>query len=496
MIPVPEVRIAALNQREVARDRDYVLYWSTSNRRPGWNFALERALEWSRELDRPLIVLDALRVDYRWASDRIHAFVLAAIADNAAVYAKRGVQHYAYVEPQIGAGRGLLARLSERACVVIGDDYPCFMLPRMSQAGAKRVGVRMEIVDSNGILPLRATSDVFPTAYAFRRFLQKNLAQHLVHAPAANPFSKLRRREPADIPAEVERVWPRAKSSLLAGAKSELARLPIDHGVPAVALRGGCVAAAKQLEEFLARRMVDYDEKRNEPDADGSSGLSALLHFGMLSIHQVFAALAAREEWTLSRLSSKASGSRSGWWGMSTTAESFLDQAITWRELGFNFSSKRADYDRYESLPLWARQTLEEHAADPRPHLYDLAQFEAAATHDPLWNAAQTELVSTGRMHNYLRMLWGKKILEWSPSPRAALEVLVELNNKYALDGRDPNSYSGIFWCLGRFDRPWGPQRSILGKVRYMSSENTARKYSVDGYCSRFGARAPRARRT
>ena len=171
----------------------------------------------------------------------------------------------------------------------------------------------------------------------------------------------------------------------------------------------------------------------------------------------------------------------------STTAESFLDEAITWRELGLNFCSKRADYDRYESLPLWARQTLEEHAADPRAQVYSLAELESAATHDELWNAAQRELLRTGRMHNYLRMLWGKKILEWSATPRAALEVMIELNNKYALDGRDPNSYSGIFWCLGRYDRAWGPERAIYGKVRYMTSQNTARKFAVDGYLARFG---------
>ena len=171
---------------------------------------------------------------------------------------------------------------------------------------------------------------------------------------------------------------------------------------------------------------------------------------------------------------------------MGEAAESFLDELITWREVGYNMCALRSDFDQYESLPEWARKTLDEHAGDPRPHVYDLQQLESAGTHDPLWNAAQWQLVTTGRMHNYLRMLWGKKILEWSPTPRAALQVMLELNNKYALDGRNPNSYSGIFWVLGRYDRAWGPERPVFGKIRFMSSENTARKLKVKRYIERF----------
>ena len=171
---------------------------------------------------------------------------------------------------------------------------------------------------------------------------------------------------------------------------------------------------------------------------------------------------------------------------MSPSAEAFLDQAVTWREVGYNFCAHRSDFDRFESLPEWARATLARHAADPRTVVYDLGAFAAAQTHDPLWNAAQTQLVVEGRIHNYLRMLWGKKILEWTRSPEEALDVMIELNNRYALDGRDPNSYSGIFWVLGRYDRAWGPERPIFGTVRYMSSENTARKMNVKGYLRRF----------
>jgi deoxyribodipyrimidine photo-lyase len=174
--------------------------------------------------------------------------------------------------------------------------------------------------------------------------------------------------------------------------------------------------------------------------------------------------------------------------------ESFLDELITWRELGFNYCTQRNDYEQYASLPNWCRETLSKHAADPRQNVYTLAEFEHSQTHDPLWNAAQRQLVREGKMHNYLRMLWGKKILEWSATPQDALAIMIELNNKYALDGRDPNSYSGIFWCLGRFDRPWAPERPIFGSIRYMSSDNTAKKVRVKQYLKRYAETQPTQR--
>jgi deoxyribodipyrimidine photo-lyase len=203
-------------------------------------------------------------------------------------------------------------------------------------------------------------------------------------------------------------------------------------------------------------------------------------------VHQIFSELMTRERWTTRALASRSGGRREGWWGVSPSAEAFLDELVTWREVGFNMCHLGEDYDRYESLPEWARRSLDAHAADPRPHRYSLAELEAGATHDPLWNAAQTQLVREGRMHNYLRMLWGKKVLEWSRSPREALEIMIALNDTYALDGRDPNSYSGIFWVLGRYDRPWAPERPIFGTVRYMSSESAARKLRVRGYIRKY----------
>jgi deoxyribodipyrimidine photo-lyase len=242
------------------------------------------------------------------------------------------------------------------------------------------------------------------------------------------------------------------------------------------------------LQTFLSRRLSRYADERNQPDEDVASGLSPWLHFGHLSVHEVFCDLTAMEVWSPDRLGDvrETRGAREGWWGMSKPAEAFLDELVTWRELGFNMCSRNPHYDQYESLPNWALETLSAHASDVRPVIYSHDEMAAAATHDRIWNAAQNQLLQEGRMHNYLRMLWGKKILEWSPSPQAALEIMIELNNRYALDGRDPNSYSGIFWVLGRYDRAWGPERPIFGKVRYMTSENTARKLSLTQYLDRY----------
>jgi deoxyribodipyrimidine photo-lyase len=188
------------------------------------------------------------------------------------------------------------------------------------------------------------------------------------------------------------------------------------------------------------------------------------------------------EDWTPDKLSEKSNGKRTGWWGTGKNAEAFLDELVTWREIGFNMCTLTSNFDSYDSLPDWSRKTLADHQSDLKEFYYEIDEFENAKTHDNIWNAAQNELVRTGKIHNYLRMLWGKKILEWSVTPKRSMEIMIELNNKYALDGRDPNSYSGIFWILGRYDRPWGPERSIFGKIRYMSSERTRGKIDLKNY--------------
>ncbi|MGE3276439.1 MAG: deoxyribodipyrimidine photo-lyase [Vicinamibacterales bacterium] len=482
---VPEIRVRQLNQAPVRPDRPHVLYWMTANRRTGWNFALEHAVEQSRALGRPLVVLEALRAGHRWASRRFHAFVLDGMADNRRAFQAAGVTYHAYVEPAPGDASGLLETLASTAALVVTDDFPCFFLPRMAAAAAARLDVRVDSVDANGLLPLSATDRLAPTAYVFRRVLQQLLPRHLPDRPAASPLAGA--HPPAAAIADtVTRRWPDVWSWLARGGS--LDALPINQGVGPTGVPGGSAAAARALTTFLDDRLADYADRRSQPQEEVASGFSPYLHWGHLSVHQVFDALSTREGW-LGHLPARATGAREGWWGMSRPAEAFLDELVTWREVGFNMCHLRPDdYDRYESLPDWARRSLDGHAEDPRDPCYSLEELEAAATYDPLWNAAQRQLVREGRIHNYLRMLWGKKILQWTESPRQALDVMIELNNKYALDGRNPNSYSGIFWTLGRYDRPWAPERPVFGVIRYMSSENTARKVRVREYLKRYDA--------
>jgi deoxyribodipyrimidine photo-lyase len=344
--------------------------------------------------------------------------------------------------------------------------------------------VRLEVVDGCGLLPLRTGDEVFARAYDFRRFLQRVLPAHLGDAPARDPLRGYDLGA-APLPRGVAARWPPASRALLAATPEALAALPIDHGTRTVAARGGAVAAHAALRRFLAARLPRYADERSDPDADCASGLSPWLHFGHLSVHEVFAGLAKRERWTCSRLRRTGDGRR-GWFGMGVNAEAFLDELVTWRELGFNHAWQRDDHERFGAVPQWAKATLAAHARDARAHTYSLGELAAARTHDPLWNAAQTQLRESGVLPNYLRMLWGKKVLEWTRTPAQAYAILVELNNRYALDGRDPNSYTGISWVFGRYDRPWAPERDVYGTVRYMSSANTMRKLRLKRWLAQW----------
>ncbi len=483
---VPGLRVMPCNKNLVNSHGDFVLYWMTAFRRVSWNFALDRAVDWAKALQKPLLVLEALRCDYPWASERLHAFVLEGMAHNAGELAKGPVAYYPYVEGVKGEGKGLLESLSRNACVIVTDHFPCFFIPAMTKTAAGKVGVLMEKVDSNGLIPLCLSDKVFQAAYHFRRFSQKHLLMLLNPQPKARPFSGLKREIFEVIPPTVAKRWPGMSFDANNPIRNFVKTLPIDHQVQPVKERGGMGAARSTFGIFMQDPFSSYNKNRNHPDSSAESGLSSYLHFGHISSHEVVQEILKQQEWSPKQCAEQAKGQREGWWGMDENAEAFLDQIITWRELGFHFCHNRPDYSEYGSLPNWAIQTLGQHEKDPRPFLYTMREFEEARTHDPVWNAAQKQLLEEGRIHNYLRMLWGKKILHWSATPKDALRIMEKLNNRYALDGRDPNSYTGIFWILGRHDRAWGPERPVFGKVRYMTSASTKRKLHMNGYLQRW----------
>lgn len=482
---IPAARLHVARDAPLQSDGAYVLYWMVATRRLGYSFALARAVELATEVRRPLLIFEPIRVDYPWATARVHRFVLDGMAEHARRLAAGPVTYFPYVEPTRGAAKGLLAALAERACAVVTDWSPAFFYPRLLAAGALQIWTRLEAVDDVGLAPLAATDKRFGTAYAFRRWLQRTLPEHLDRIPPPDPLAN------ASLPPfvgglspEITARWPAADDALLGGDATRLAQLPIDHAVSPTALRGGTASAHARLDRFVAHGLSDYGS-RHDPLTDPASGLSPFLHFGHVSSHEVLVRVAEREGWRPDRVAATATGKRSGWWGMRGPAEAFLDQLVTWRELGFHAAAHDPLYRSYNGVPEWARATLEAHAAD-RDTSYTIEGLDTAGSDDQLWNATQRQLRTDGVVQSYLRMIWGKRLLEWGPDPETAFAWAVGLNNRYALDGRDPGSYSGIAWCFGRYDRPWGPERPIFGTVRYMSSANTARKMLILGYLNRY----------
>ena len=452
-------RIRPANPAPVRAGGAYVLYWMTAARRTRHNPALEHAVALSARLRLPLLVFEGLRCGYEHASARFSTFVAQGMADNATAFKERGVTYVPWMEREAGEGREIFATLAGEAAVIVADDAPLFFLPHRVAAAATRVGVRMEAVDGWGLLPVRSAGRAFGRAVDLRRHLQRALAPHLDLLPEADPLLGYT-QGPAASP-----VAPR----VLADSG------PSDVG--AVALRGGQQSARAALAGFLPR-LSRYADERSHPDADAASGLSPYLHWGHLSAFEVLAAVAPGARPTY------AQGSREGGWG-GHPAESFLDELVTWRELCANTAHFLPDYTEYSSLPAWARATLDKHRHDPR-QLYSLAELDEARTDDPVWNAAQRQLRAEGTIQNYLRMLWGKRVLAWSATPEEAWERLVWLNNRWSIDGRDPNSWGGISWVFGRYDRPWAPERPIQGSVRYMTSASTVRKLRMRAWLARW----------
>ena len=481
--PVPPSRIRALNARPVNPRGDFVLYWMIAARRTRWNFGLQHAVGLCRELDAPLLILEALDTDYPWANDRIHRFLLDGMAANAAACRRSRAVYYPFVERKRGAGAGLIAALSRRACAVVTDYFPAFLIPGVTRAAARQSAVRLESVDSNGLIPLSAHDRAFTSARSYRAFVQRELRNHLREFPEEHPLRALPRGRRARVPSPVARRWQTAGDLL--DRRAALGSLLIDHSVAPVRARGGEAAARRRLTAFVEHDLKNYGRDHNHPDGN-TSRLSPYLHFGHIAAHEIFSTVMTSERWTTRRLSPRGGGAREGWWGVSDSANTFLDQLVVWRELAFNGCEWIPDYRDYDTLPAWARETLEAHRLDGRRQ-YAFQTLESAATHDAIWNATERQLIAEGWFHGYLRMLWGKKILEWAPDPPTALAWMETLMNRYSLDGRDPVSYASFAWVLGRYDRPW-PKRPVFGTVRYMSSESARRKLRMTEFLKLYGS--------
>ena len=475
------------NDKDVNEDGDYVLYWMQINRRLHYNYALELAVAWANKLRKPLLIYEGLNIAYPWASDRIHTYMMQGMKEHVDVSEDQSVNLFSYVEPEKGAGKGLLYKLAEKACCVISDEYPVFIIRKHNERVSQKLEVPYITVDSNGLIPLGLTDKDPYSAYLFRKVMQKHFVEAFTNPPKENPLDDLENRDKITLSEEFLAKYPSAQE-MLANIPDTVANLEIDHQVKPIEAAGTRAAALERMNAFITDDLFDYEEKRNDPDENKASGLSGWLHFGKISEYEIVKAVLDKQPkgWDLPDITPN-NGKRDGFFKGDPNIESFLDELITWREVGFHYAHHRPDFDQFESLPDWVMETMDEHRSDERAYNYSLEEWEFSKTHDELWNAAQTQLREEGIIHNYLRMLWGKKVIEWSPDYKTALETLIHLNNKYAIDGRDPNSYSGIFWCFGRFDRAW-QERPVFGKLRYMTSDSTRKKVKLKQYLSKYGA--------
>jgi deoxyribodipyrimidine photo-lyase len=419
------------------------------------NPALTAAIRAANDLGQPVLVFFCLLSRHPIANLRHYTFMLEGLEDTAHRLERMRVGFVLRMSEGVSP-LPVFARLCAqvRPALVVTDENPLRRSSGWRVAAADFLKVPMLSVDADVIVP---TALLRKEQYAARTIRPRILAQlDRFLRPVGNPAVRVAWRGPAGL------------RSLTASSQL-LDEIKLDRSVGAASgFHGGSGEATRRLRRFIRYGLGAYAHTRNHPELDGTSGLSAYLHFGHLGPHT--AALAVRDAHA-----------------PSPVRDAFLEQLIVRRELAINFVRFNPNYDRLEAAEGWALRTLKSHVRDHRAYRYSAAQLERAETHDPLWNAAQLQMVTTGWMHGYLRMYWAKKILEWSATPAGAYAAAVHLNDKYELDGRDPNGYAGIAWAIaGKHDRAWGPERSIYGLVRYMSYESTSRKFDSRAYIARW----------
>jgi len=445
---IQKERIRSLNHKP-RQNRAWVVYWMQAAQRADFNHALEYAMGIANSSRKPLITVFALTA-YPEANLRHYQFMLEGLAQTQHILAGRGIQ----LVVRIGRPAEVLAAFSDKADIIITDDGYLRIQRDWRQEVAESVDCEMIEVVTTLIVPVQTASDKENfSAGTLRPRIHRQLGAFLTGFKSSRLNSRLHRTDklPESLP--------------LGDIDTILKKLNIDRSVPASKVfLGGPAEASRHLKVFISQKLDSYGGQRNDPSLDIQSHLSPYLHFGQISPLEIALAVSATD---------------------SPGKDAFLEELIVRRELAFNYVWYNRRYDEYDALPNWAINTLNVHAKDQREYVYTLEQFENARTHDPAWNAAQMEMVLTGKMHNYMRMYWGKKILEWTKTPRQAFEWALYLNNKYQLDGRDPNSFAGVAWCFGKHDRPWG-QRPVFGKVRYMNYAGLKRKFRPEDYIQKY----------
>ncbi len=440
-------RIEALNDKEEV-DGDYFVYWMQRSQREEYNHALEFAIQKGNELELPVIVYFGITDDFPGANERHYHFMLEGLQETEKSLSQRNIQTVIRKE---SPEQGILEIAEDAALTIVDKGY--LKVSRLwREKVARKIDCPLIEVETDVIVPVEEVTD--KEEYAARTIRPKindELDKFL------KPVKK-RKVENSSLDYSFESIS-------LQDIDKIISELDINHEVePSDYYSGGSSEAKKLLKTFVDEKLEGYSNYSNDPSEDYISHLSPYLHFGQIS--PLYIALKISE--------------KSG-----EGAEEYLEQLIIRRELAINFTHFNPEYDDLTCIPDWAKETLEEHKNDKREYVYSSEEFEKAKTHDPYWNAAQLEMIETGKMHGYMRMYWGKKILEWSETPEKAYEIALNLNNKYELDGRDPNGYAGVAWCFGNHDQGW-KERPIYGKVRYMSSSGLERKFNIGKYVEKI----------
>jgi deoxyribodipyrimidine photo-lyase len=441
-------RIQMLNDRPLVTNGNYVLYWMQQSQRESHNPSLEYAIREANRLNRTVIVLFVLMEQYSEANERHFTFMLQGLREVSISLSRRGVPFVL----RRGNALEIVPEIARNASIVVFDRGYLRHQREWRAQIAQEVDCAVIQVEGDVVVPVDLVSD--RAEYAARTIRPKILR---VRDDFLRPLPRGRLKKRSDTASIANDLDP-------LNTEGTLAMLDIDRSVGEVArFKGGTTEARKHLRRFLNKGLVEYSMSRNDPADSRCSALSPYLHFGQISPVEV--SLRVRDTANCSL----------------ADREAFLEQLVVRRELSINFVLHQRRYDQFSAVPEWARRSLREHEKDPRPYTYSSATLEAAETHDSYWNAAMLEMLKTGFMHNYMRMYWGKKIIEWSPTPQRAYGMILRLNNKYFIDGRDPNSYAGVAWLFGLHDRPW-TERYVFGKIRYMNAAGLERKFDIKRY--------------
>jgi deoxyribodipyrimidine photo-lyase len=446
-----DARVTVRRGGDPSPDGRCVVYWMQRAQRGRDNHAVDVAVNAANALGLPLVVYFAAISNFPHANLRHYAFLNQGLPDIEEDLAARNIAFVMRRAPNESHER-LFADVN--AAMVIGDENPMREPERWRRDLASRLRIPFWTVDADVVVPSKLIERAQYGAYTIRPRLQRLLPDFL-HG-YENP--------------RAEKEWKRPKGFRADDVRKDITRgwMDLDRTVlPVGAWQGGTHAGLKRLRYFVDTMLGDYETTRNKPEIDGSSCLSPYLHFGHVGPLTISLAVEAAVKKNPQLRSAR---------------DAFFNELIVWRELAVNFVRYTDNYDSYECAEPWAKQTIAEHAKDEREFLYTLSELESAKTHDGLWNAAQMQMLRDGWMHNVMRMYWAKKILEWTPDVKTAVKYAVHLNDKYFLDGRDPNGYAGVAWAiLGKFDRAWG-ERPIFGKIRYMSGASTGRKFDSKRY--------------